>query len=93
MNILETLAALGGAKERFESATVKVKQAAIKGLLARDAIGAMVTGSIYLVIGGTAYGLTTYIHPAAAAVVTGAGILLTISCSVYFATKSSKKTS
>lgn len=91
MNILETLAALGGAKERFESATVKVKQAAVKGLLARDAAGALVTGSIFLVIGGTAFGMATFIHPAAAAVITGTGILMTIGILAYFATKSPNK--
>lgn len=90
MNLLETLAALGGVKERFETATVKAKQAAIKGLLAHNVATAMVTGSIFLIIGGTAYGLATYIHPAAAAVLTGAVTLTFVGTCAYLATKADK---
>ena len=78
-------------RQRFEAATGKAKQIAIAGIVAKDLFSAVVPGSIFLLLAGTALGLSSYIHPALAAVVTGALCLLVVGITAFIAAKSRKK--
>ena len=75
-------------KERFEAATVGIKRKAIKGLFAKDVASALVTGSIFLILAGTAYGLAQYVDPALAAVAVGALTLLLVAVLTFIAANS-----
>jgi hypothetical protein len=78
-------------KDRFDAATANVKSTAIKGLFAKDVASALVTGSIFLILAGTAYGLAQFVDPALAAVAVGGLTLLTVAGLTFMAAKSFSK--
>lgn len=75
-------------KERFDAATVNVKGKVIKGLFAKDVASALVTGSIFLILAGTAYGLAQHVDPALAAVAVGGLTLLVVAVLTFLAANS-----
>ena len=78
-------------QDRIEAATVKLKRKAIKGFFAKDVASALVTGSIFLILAGTAYGLSKLVDPALAAVAVGGITLLVVAILTFLAANSSRK--
>lgn len=78
VTVAEGLGKVAAIRERMELATHSAKKNVVKGVLAHHVAGALISGSIFLVLGGTAWGLSTLIHPALAAVAVGATVLAVI---------------
>lgn len=78
-------------QNRIEAATAKLKKKAITGFFAKDVASALVTGSIFLILAGTAYGLAQHIDPALAAVAVGGLTLLLVATLTFIAANSSNK--
>ncbi len=90
-NWVGTLGMIPDIQSRIEAATANLKRKAIKGFFAKDVASALVTGSVFLILAGTAYGLAQHIDPAFAAVAVGGITLLLMATLTFIAANSSRK--